>query len=161
VIAERVAARELDVGIVSSPVRSNDRLLFEMIAPHRDVAIVPRDHALASRKRVRIEDLAEHPLLLLDRTTGTRAFVEGELARRGLSARVAMESTSVEVLIRLVELGFGASIVPEIAVARAHVVKVPIVGVERREVIALLPRIGASGAAEAFVAVVRRMIAPR
>lgn len=161
VIAERVAARELDVGIVSLPVRANERLAFETIAPHHDVAIVPREHPLAGRKRVRIDDLAEHPLLLLDRTTGTRAFVERELTRRGLTARVAMESTSVEVMIRLCELGFGASIVPEIAVARANVVKLPIVGIERREVSAVLPVSGPSPAARAFVSIARATLRSR
>jgi DNA-binding transcriptional LysR family regulator len=66
-----------------------------------------------------------------------------------------MESTSVEVMIRLVELGFGASIVPEIAVARAQVVKIPIVGVERREIVAATPAHGVSAAANAFLEVVR------
>jgi len=159
VIAERVAARELDLGIVSSPVRANARLAFETLAPHHDVAIVPRGHALATRKRLRIEELAEHPLLLLDRTTGTRAFVERELQKRGLQPRIAMESTSVEVMIRLVELGFGASIVPAIAVARANVVKLPIVGGERREVIAVTPASGTSSAAAAFVKIAAEQMA--
>lgn len=150
VIAERVAARELDLGIVTLPIRT--RLETERLAPHADVVITPREHPLAGRKRLRIRDLAEQPLILLDRTTATRAFIEGELAQ---PPRVAMETSSVEVLIRLVELGFGISVVPEIAVRRANLARIPLVGASARYVGAVLPPGGASRAAEVFLEIAR------
>lgn len=152
VIAERVAARELDLGIITLPLTTN--LASETLVPHDDVVITPRDHPLAGRKRIRFEDLAEHPLVLLDKTTATRAFIEAELARRGMSPRVAMETTSVEVLIRLVELGFGASVVPAIA-ARGAIARIPLVGGARRTVSVVFPRSGASRGAEAFIEIAR------
>lgn len=158
VIAERVAARELDLGIIALPIAT--KLATQALAPYEDVVITPRDHPLASRKRVRFEDLAEHPLILLDRTTATRAFIDGELARRSLRPRVAMESTSVEVLIRLVELGFGASIVPALAVQRGRVIKISLVGAtERRHVGVVVPNGGASRAAEVFLEIASHSIA--
>ncbi len=156
VIAERVAARELDVGIVTLPIRT--RLETELLVPHADVVITPREHPLAGRKRLRIRDLAEQPLILLDRTTATRAFIESELAQ---PPRVAMETSSVEVLIRLVELGFGISVVPEIAVRRANLARIPLVGASPRHVGAVLPPGGASRAAEAFLEIVRARIHAR
>lgn len=156
VIAQRVAARELDVGIVTLPIPTT--LTTEVLVAHEDVVIVPREHPLAARKRVRFEDLAEHPLILLDRTTSTRAFIDSELARRGLRPRVAMETTSVEVLIRLVELGFGASVVPAIAVAlavRGSLRRIPLVGAtQKREVGVVLP-VSPSRGAEALVEIAR------
>lgn len=152
VIAERVAARELDLGIITLPIKTT--LATEILVPHHDVVITPREHPLASRKRVRFEDLAEHPLILLDRTTATRAYIETELASRGLSPRVAMETTSVEVLIRLVELGFGASVVPAIA-ARGAIARIPLVGGAHRSVGVVVPKGFASRGAEAFIAIAR------
>lgn len=156
VIAERVAARELDLGVIVLPVRT--RLATERLSPHEDVAIAPRGHPLATRKRLRIADLVDEPLILLDRTTATRAFIESELPR---PPRIAMETTSVEVLIRLVELGFGVSIVPAIAVRRAHLARIPLVGAAPRHVGAVLPGLSVSRGAEAFLEIARTRLSVR
>lgn len=139
VIAERVAARELDVGVVTLPLPAGlrvagklvtERLAIEELARHDDVVVAPADHPLAARARVRLEHLDGVPLVLLDRTTASRAFLDAELARRGVEPRVAMETSSVEVLLRLVELGFGVAVVPAIAARPARGrVSLPLVGV--------------------------------
>ena len=158
VIAERVAARELDLGVITTPLgRRIDRIHVAPIGPQRDVAIVPPDDALARRKRVRLAELAARPLILLDRTTSTRAWVEAELAREGLSPEVVMDSSSVEVLIRLVELGFGASIVPEMAAARAKVTRLDLVAVPERKIAVVTPEGSVSRAAEVFSDMLRNL----
>lgn len=158
VIAERVAARELDLGVITTPLgRRIDRIHVAPIGPQRDVAIVPPDDPLARRKRVRLAELAARPLILLDRTTSTRAWVEAELAREGLSPEVVMDSSSVEVLIRLVELGFGASIVPEMAAARAKVTRLDLVAVPERKIAVVTPEGSVSRAAEVFSDMLRNL----
>lgn len=152
VIAERVAARALDVGIITLPIKT--ALSTEILVPHEDVVITPRDHPLATRKRIRFEDLAEHPLILLDRTTGTRAFIESELRELGLEPRVAMETTSVEVLIRLVELGFGASVVPAVA-ARGNVHRIALIGASTKRSVGVVSASRPSRGAEALIEIAR------
>jgi DNA-binding transcriptional LysR family regulator len=93
------------------------RLTFEALGPHEDVVICPPKHALAGRT-VRVDELLAHPLLLLDRSTGARAALDAVFARARARPKVAMEMSSVEVLKRLVELGFGVSVVPALAVTR-------------------------------------------
>ncbi len=146
-IAERVAARELDVGVVTAPLPSGlrvagkpiaERLAIEELAPYEDVVVAPAEHPLASRARVRLEHLADVPLVLLDRTTASRAFLDAELARRGIEPRVAMETSSVEVLLRLVELGFGVAVAPAVAARPARGrVSVPLVSVGRARSLAV------------------------
>jgi DNA-binding transcriptional LysR family regulator len=123
-IAARVAARELDLGVVSLPLphelriagkRASDALRIEVLAAQRDVLIVPPDHALATRKRLTLGELASETWVLLDSSTSTRALLDGRFRELGLEPRVSMEMSSVEVLKRLVELGFGVSVVPEVA----------------------------------------------
>jgi DNA-binding transcriptional LysR family regulator len=125
-LAERVAARELDLAVVSLPLpegltlggkKASELLHVEPLAAQRDVLIVPRDHALRGDS-VRLAELANHPLVLLDRSTATRALLDARFRELGVSPRVTMEMSSVEVLKRLVELGFGLSVVPEVAAAR-------------------------------------------
>lgn len=166
-IAEKVAARELDLGVVSLPLprasASVEALTQVPLVEQRDVVIVPLGHPLARRSRVRLEDLAKYPLVLLDRTTGSRAWLERRFALAQLTPRVAMEMSSLEVLKRLVELDFGLSVVPALAVgaevAGKRLVALPLVGAERRMVGLLLPR-APTRAATAFAALARELLRP-
>jgi DNA-binding transcriptional LysR family regulator len=165
VIAARVAERALDLGIVSLPLPSAvaSRVELRPIAPLREVAIAPPGHPLARLRRAGLEHVAAHPLVLLDRSTSSRAFLDGLLAAKRLTARVAMEMNSLEVIKRLVALGFGVSIVPEVAVrgevARKELVAVPVTGLGARQVGVALPSPGpASRAARAFIALLEREV---
>jgi DNA-binding transcriptional LysR family regulator len=75
-----------------------------------------------------------------------------------------MEMSSLEVIKRLVALGFGVSIVPEVAVrgevARKELVAIPLTGLGARQVGVALPSPGpASRAARAFVALLEQRLA--
>lgn len=116
--AAAVAERRVHLGVVSLPLPAPARVRTEVLAPQVDQLIVPPGHALARRRRVTLADIAPGPLLLLDRTTASRAFLDAAFAAAGVTPTVAMEMSSVEVLKRLVELGFGLSVVPAWAAAR-------------------------------------------
>jgi DNA-binding transcriptional LysR family regulator len=122
-----VAEGRAQVGVVSLPLPAGlqvggrplaERVRCEPLIPQVDVAILPPGHRLARRARLGVRDLLSGPLLLLDRTTATRAFLETAFAARPERPQVVMEMSSVEVLKRLVELGFGVSVVPAWAAAR-------------------------------------------
>jgi LysR family cyn operon transcriptional activator len=170
-IAARVAERALDLGVVSLPLPADlelggrsaaDELRIEPIAEQRDVLVCPRGHALSKRSHVSASDLAAYPLLLLDRSTATRAFLDAFFAERRVAPRVVMEMNGVEVLKRLVELDFGVSIVPEHAAAqeaaRGTLAVVRIRGLPVRRVGLLTPTAGPlSRAARAFIELARRI----
>ena len=167
-IAEKVASRELDLGVVSLPLPhasvAVESLTQVPLVEQRDVVIVPRGHALAKKAKARLQDLAKYPLVLLDRTTASRAWLERHFALAQLTPRVAMEMSSLEVLKRLVELDFGVSVVPELAVqaevAARRLVALPLVGAERRMVGLLLPRVP-TRAATAFAELARAALSGR
>lgn len=121
--ARAVLERRVDLGVVVLPLEavtgaraSADKLDVISLAPHPDAVICLPSHPLARRKTARARDLADEPLVLLDRSTGTRAHVDAAFERARIRPHVTMEMGSVEVLKRLVELGFGVSIVPAMAV---------------------------------------------
>jgi DNA-binding transcriptional LysR family regulator len=172
--AARVAEREVDVGVVSLPLppelavdgrRVAPRVRVEPVAPQRDVLICPPGHPLARRRRVALAALAPYGLALLDATTGSRACLEGELARAGVRPRVVMEMSSVEVLKRVVELGLGVSLVPELAVRRevaaGVLCAVPLEGASAARGVGIVtPSPGpASPAARAFAEIARGLLA--
>jgi DNA-binding transcriptional LysR family regulator len=120
---QAVRERRVDLGVVVLPLAEvdgsraiADKVDVVSLVPHVDTVICLPAHRLARRKTVRARDLADESLLLLDRTTGTRAHIDTAFERARIRPRVTMEMGSVEVLKRLVELGFGVSIVPAMAV---------------------------------------------
>ena len=156
-IAERVASGDDDVGLVTLPLPSEAALRVEPLAPLADVLVVPRAHRLAKKPRATAADLVKEPLLLLDPRTAARAHLDAWLASRGASPRVAMEMASVEVLLRLVELGFGVTVVPAVAVTSRSLVAIPLAGLPPRAIGLITPTAGApSPAARAFIALARR-----
>lgn len=111
----QVLAHEVDLGFVTLPADAAG-LATERMATREDVAIFAPDHPLAHRKRLRFPELLAFPLLLLDRGSRTRAFIDERIRRCSAPVDVAMELASIEVIKRLVALGFGVSVVPRIAV---------------------------------------------
>ena len=176
VIAQRVSEQQVDVGIVSLPLPESlglsgktvsERLNCLVLAAQEDVAVCSPAHALARRRAVSVRELAAHPLLLLDRTTSSRALVEAAFDAQKLTPILAMEMSSVEVLKRLAELGFGVAIVPRFSVQREqHAGTLAVLKLEHfgaaRSVGALTPRAFApTRAAGAFLELARAHSKPR
>jgi DNA-binding transcriptional LysR family regulator len=164
------------LGIVSLPLPQGlevsgrsvaERLESVLLAPQEDVAVCAPNHPLGGRSEVSVHDLAPHPLLLLDRTTSSRALVDLAFAAEKAAPIVAMEMSSVEVLKRLAELEFGVAIVPRFSVQREQqggtltVLRLKHFGAAR-SVGALTPKaFAATYAARAFLALARAHSKPR
>jgi len=74
--------------------------------------ICPRGHTLGRKQRPRLEDVSKQALILYERGSTGRQHVLDAFHERGLSARVALETTSTETIVSMVEAGLGVSIVP-------------------------------------------------
>jgi DNA-binding transcriptional LysR family regulator len=166
VAAEQVAARRADIAIVTLPLE-HPKLNAEALQAREDVAICAARHAIAARKRIALTDLLRHSLILLDRGSNTRSFIDRRIDRIGIQPRIAMEVGSIEVIKRLVELDFGVSIVPRIAV-RNEIRQGTLAAIRifpRRDwrwIGLLYPKKGiANLAAEAFVRVLRKTLIVR
>ena len=117
VSAEQVITREVDMGIVTLPI-DHPKLVSESLMPREDVVICAPTHALAKRKKIGFEDLEKYPLLLLDRGSNTRTYIDQRFTKAGIHPKINMELGSIEVIKRLVQLDFGISIVPLISLKR-------------------------------------------
>lgn len=112
--AEQVISREADIGIVTLPI-DNPKLSTEPLILREDVAICAPGHELARRKRISFQELAAYPLLLLDRGSNTRTYINQRFRAAGINPKIIMELGSIEVIKKLVQLNFGISIVPLIS----------------------------------------------
>jgi DNA-binding transcriptional LysR family regulator len=112
--AEQVLAHEADIGIVTLPIE-HPKLASEKLIVREDVAICSPNNPLAGRTKISFSELVNYPLLLLDRGSNTRTYIDQRLNETGLKPKITMELGSIEVIKKLVQLDFGLSIVPRIS----------------------------------------------
>jgi len=110
-ISGRVAAGDLDVGLCAPP-PAHLGLAFEPLYTDPLILLVPADHALATAGEIDAASLAEHGLMLSQRTCAYRQAVEKALLQRGANPYAGIEIGSMETLKRCVQAGLGAAIVP-------------------------------------------------
>lgn len=79
----------------------------------RLLVVVPPSHRLRSRRRVRLEELAEEDLVTTPVGFGYRSLVEGLFAAAGVVPRVTFESADLATIEGLVSAGLGVALVPE------------------------------------------------
>jgi DNA-binding transcriptional LysR family regulator len=141
-VVSLVGAGAVDFGLVTLPVL-DPRIEAETLFWREDVAICSPGHPLSQQYSVTLADIAQYPLLLLDKGSNSRKQLDQMLARAGLIPKVVMELGSVEVIKRYVEVDLGVSIIPgftaeaEIRAGRLHAIRLDwlpsrAVGVVRR-----------------------------
>jgi DNA-binding transcriptional LysR family regulator len=111
-----VAARLLgDSGVafgLAAPYESTPALEYSELFAMNWSLITPPRHPLLAKRRVRLDHVATHPLILYERGSTGRQHVLDAFHERGLAARVALETTSTETIVSMVEAGLGVSVVP-------------------------------------------------
>lgn len=84
---------------------------FHPLVTYEPMLITAPDHPLAARKRIRLKDIAQYPLILPPRTQSTYRFVEMVFAEHSLEHEVRLEVGGYDVIKTYVKLGLGISIV--------------------------------------------------
>ncbi|WGL50990.1 LysR family transcriptional regulator [Nocardioides sp. BP30] len=90
------------------------------------VLAVPPEHRLARRRRVRLQDIAAEPLLVMRTAFGLRLQVDDLLAEAGITPTIAFEGEDVQTLRGLVAAGLGVAVLPAAVPHPTDVVEVPI-----------------------------------
>ncbi|WP_421979193.1 LysR family transcriptional regulator [Roseibium sp.] len=110
----RLLTGRLDVAIVRPPEVLDPRLVLRSLFIETAVVAVPDTHPLAKRDRIRVEDMADEPLIVPDKGSRPHShdltmklFLEA-----GLPARVAQIAEEKQTIVNLVSTGVGIAIVP-------------------------------------------------
>jgi DNA-binding transcriptional LysR family regulator len=117
------------------------------------VAVAPRDHALAGRRRVRLTELVSHPLVCLPPGTGIRAVLDRACAARGLDATVVLQASAPDTVVDLARRGLGVAVLSESMSAgtAGDLARVAITGVDVPAVLALVWKASPNPAVRALV----------
>lgn len=104
-----VAEGELDFSISSPPALASD-LQFERLFDEPIGVSIPKRHALASRRRVEVDDLQKYPVVLTDRGCAYRRTIEGAL--RGTTLPTVIQVANTVVMRELIAAGLGVGLLP-------------------------------------------------
>jgi DNA-binding transcriptional LysR family regulator len=108
-IYELVQTGNVDFAIAPDPGPSRS-FEFTPLFPSERVLLVPRGHPLAKKPPKSLQDIARYPLILPRFQTQTRALLESEFRRLGVSYDIAVELDSIELIERYVEMGVGLAV---------------------------------------------------
>ncbi len=149
-----------DFALGPMPVRKWDGPL-EMVGWEEFVLVVPRRHALAARKRVRLEELADLQWVLYHPDHGLAGIVDELCRNAGFTPRGTVRTSQAEGAVRLAAAGLGIALVPDNVVVRG--IDCAVLAIEPRVLrdIAVYARVPLSPTATAFVDVVRSAGRPR
>ena len=111
---------ELDL-CLTSPVPDDPDLVTRRLDVQRLRLVVPEDHRLAGRRRVRLEEAADEPFITLEPGYGMRRIFEDLCVEAGFKPRIAFEGEEAETLRGLVAAGLGVSLLPPPTVSRPGV----------------------------------------
>ena len=115
-ITRAVVANELDVGIVSLPVRDRELSVTPFFRDEL-VAIAPPEAKWRRTRAVDAPTLAGHSLILFEAGATLRRIIDGWFHRAGVAPRAPMEMGNTEAIKKLVEAGLGLSVTSWFSVA--------------------------------------------
>jgi DNA-binding transcriptional LysR family regulator len=101
----------VDLGLLTLPI---DEPSFVVVPALREelMVVMPADHPLAGKRRVKPEELAGEPFVLFESSSNTRRTVDRLFTNAGIEPRVVLETENVEILKALVSSGIGLTIIP-------------------------------------------------
>ncbi|MBA4192815.1 MAG: hypothetical protein C0467_33040, partial [Planctomycetaceae bacterium] len=116
----QVERGEISFGLVGKKT-DNPNLEFRFLASDRMALVAPTGHALSKKRKVTVDQLATHALILREAGSGLRHCFEKSLERAGRSLtdlRIVLELGSNESIKEAVQRGVGVAVLSVLAVQK-------------------------------------------
>ncbi|MBC2601291.1 LysR family transcriptional regulator [Puniceicoccus vermicola] len=104
----------LDLALVSPPILGED-WNFQKICDDELLVTLPKDHSLAGEKAIALVDIVDRPLVLMKETHCLRGQTLQLCQRAQIEPEVRIESSQLDTVLAMVEIGLGLSITPKMA----------------------------------------------
>lgn len=109
ILEEKLLCNELDVGLVEGRIRQTC-FRVEPAIPDTMVVICAKRHPFYGRERISMHELANEPLILREKGSGTRAHLENQMYALRLPVNVVWECCNTQAILRGVIDGHGVSV---------------------------------------------------
>jgi DNA-binding transcriptional LysR family regulator len=127
-LVDRLRGGELDLAYLASDNGLPDDLAGRTMYREPLKLIMPSDHPLAVRRRVRWADLDDEPLVLFSEGSAVTAIVRRVFTTLGIRQRVVGQVTQVDLQLALVRHGLGVAVVQGTLAAKADGIAVADLG---------------------------------
>lgn len=115
VVLRQLREGRLDAGILALPIH-DDQLHTEFLFEEQFVLAVPAQHGLAKRTALKMDDLSDESLLLLEEGHCLRDQALDVCHLAGASEKSGFRATSLETLRQMVAANVGITLLPSLAV---------------------------------------------
>ena len=114
-IVHMLDTNDIDIGIVEGPV-NNKNLMAKVCWRDQIMVICPPNHALASARSIKIDQVLPYPIIIREEGSGTREVISDYMEQHGLGLgdlQTTMELGSPESIKSVVKAGLGISFISE------------------------------------------------
>ncbi|KNZ69050.1 transcriptional regulator, LysR family [Thermincola ferriacetica] len=101
----------VDVAVVNMPGTVEKTMRVDKVKTIHDVFIAGQNFAHLKRKKISLQELAQYPVLMLEKNTTTRNFIDTFLESKGVKIIPEVELGSVDLLVEMAKIGLGISLV--------------------------------------------------
>ncbi len=128
-IQHQLLDRKLDIGFTEGFV-DDEELAVDVFLHDELIVVASAMHALARMGQVSMQELGDHPCIMREPGSGTRAVLERALSERSLSLSTTLAFSSAEAVKQAVMAGYGFAITSRHTVrtelANGELVQVPV-----------------------------------
>jgi len=117
-ILSMVEDGDADFGITSLQKKIKPSLEYDILSKYRRILIATKDHPLCKQKKINLEDIAKHPLILPTKDSNTRKIIDKEFSAKELDYDLTMEVVGRTAIKTYVEMNLGISILNEYYVTK-------------------------------------------
>jgi len=114
---QKIQEEEIDVGFARLPIRTlADGLAIQPILTEEIYVALRKDHALASKKEIKLKDLANERFIMYPyEIGGLHDWVMKTCNTAGFDPHITQEASSVPIAMALAAAGLGIALVPQCA----------------------------------------------
>jgi|TARA_B110000240_G_C13404804_1_gene412594 DNA-binding transcriptional LysR family regulator len=129
---EAVILGDVEIGIITLAPNPEHHVCSLPIWQDQLQFVCAKDHPLASKTSVLLQDLSQHPAILPDETTFTGNIAQQLFGDHSLDLQVVMSTNYHETIKTLVAVGLGWSVLPESMIDSAvHKLELPDINISR------------------------------
>jgi DNA-binding transcriptional LysR family regulator len=111
-IVRLLKAGKIDFGLVNMPLE-DEQLDFKHIMNIQDCFIVGQKYKHLSGTKRHISEIANYPMLLLEKTSNTREYIDGYFEENSIVVTPDFEFPNIDLLIHFAKYDFGIACVME------------------------------------------------
>ena len=122
-MAGRLERGDVHLAVVPLDERFQQQPLFPVYA----LAVLSDSHRLRRHRTLDIAELADEPMLLLNRTFGTRGLFDAACSTARIRPHVLLESAAPHTLLALGRAGYGVAVIPSTLFIPQGIHAIPVV----------------------------------